>query len=398
MGGGRRRKGRNRDGEQAGPLIFLIAGEPSGDHLGAKLMAAFKAETGGAVRFAGTGGEAMAAQGLDSLVPMAELAVMGIVEILPHALRIIRHVYRTVRVAKALRPDAIVSIDSPSFALEVSKRLCGLGVPLIHVVAPSVWAWKARRAARMARYLDHLLVLLPFEPPYFEKHGLATTFMGHPAVEAAPPPGGRARAREDFGILGPSKAILVLPGSRRGEVRRLAPIFGPALGRLSARFPELQALVPTVPTVAAMVVTAARSWPIPAKVLTDPGSKAAAFAAADAALAASGTVAVELALARVPSVIAYRLAPLTGLIARRLVKVPYASLPNLLLGREMQPERLAADCTAEALATALEPLLSDPAARAAQIAGGREVAALLDPGGEAPSQRAAKKVLELIGR
>jgi len=383
-------------GGQAPPLIFLIAGEPSGDLLGAHLMAALREQTDGVVAFAGIGGERMIAEGLESLVPIDDLAVMGVFEIVPHAFRIIRHIRRTVAVARALRPSAVVTIDSPSFSLEVSQRLRGLGVPLIHYVAPSVWAWKPWRAARIARYVDHLLTLLPFEAPYFEKHGLATTFVGHPAVEARYGTADPAKFRAECGIPAAAPVVCVLPGSRRGEVRRLAPIFGETLGRLAERFPGLHAIVPTVSTVVEDVSTAVRAWPVPVTVLGGPVEKAEAFAASDAALAASGTVAVELAVAGVPCIIAYRLSAMTAFVLRRVMKSPYASLPNILLGREVQPELLQENCTPDNLARALGTLLDDPRAGAAQVSAAGEAIRLLTPGGATPSQRAAQAVLRLI--
>lgn len=383
-------------GDSAGPLIFLIAGEPSGDMLGARLMAALKSETGGRVRFAGVGGAAMAAQGLKSLIDISDLAVMGLVEVLPHLFRIIGHIRRTASAARAARPDAVVTIDSPNFTLEVSKRLKGTGIPLIHFVAPSVWAWKAGRARRMAGYLDHLLVLLPFEPPYFERHGLATTFVGHPALEAAGQAGDPAEFRRRHGIPAKAPLICVLPGSRRGEVRRLLPVFKAALGLLAARFPGLHAVVPTVPTVGEEVAAAARTWPVPAMVVAGTANKYAAFAAANAALAASGTVAVELAVAGLPAVIAYRVSPLTAALGRRLLKIRHVSLPNILLDREVLPEFVQDRCTPDNLADAVGRLLADPAARQVQAEGYREATAKLSAGGVAPSQLAAQRILALL--
>jgi lipid-A-disaccharide synthase len=383
-------------GGQDSPLIFIVAGEPSGDLLGARLMAALRAETGGRIRFAGVGGERMAAEGLRSQVPIDQLAVMGIFEVLPHALRILRIIRQTAATARTLRPAAVVTIDSPNFSLEVSQRLRGLGVPLIHYVAPSVWAWKPWRAARMARSVDHLLTLLPFEAPYFEKHGLATTFVGHPAIEAAQEPVDPAAFRAAHGVPAAAQAICVLPGSRRGEVRRLAPVFGATLQRLAARIPDLCVVVPTVSTVVADVSALIQEWPVPAIVLSDPREKAAAIAAADVALAASGTVAVELAVAGVAAVIAYRVSPLTAFVARRVIKLPYASLPNILLGREVQPEFIQENCTPDNLAPALIHLLQDPKARAAQIAAAGEAVAMLRPEGALPSIRAARTILRLV--
>ena len=383
-------------GGQESPLIFIVAGEPSGDLLGARLMAALRAETEGRIRFAGVGGERMAAEGLRSLVPIDQLAVMGIFEVVPHALRILRIIRQTVATARTLLPAAVVTIDSPSFSLEVSQRLRDLGVLLIHYVAPSVWAWKPWRAARMARSVDHLLTLLPFEAPYFEKHGLATTFVGHPAVEAAKDSVDPAAFRSTHGLPVAAPVICVLPGSRRGEVRRLAPVFGATLQRLAARFPDLRAVVPTVSTVASDVTTWARDWPVPTIVLSDPSAKAAAVAASDVALAASGTVAVELAVAGVAAVIAYRVSPLTAFIARRVIKLPYASLPNILLGREVLPEFIQEKCTPDNLAAALIQLLEDPKARATQVAAAGEAVAMLRPDGAMPSARAARTILRLI--
>lgn len=382
---------------RAPPLIFLIAGEPSGDLLGARLMAAMQTETGGMVQFAGIGGERMIAEGLSSLVPIDELAIMGVFEIVPHAFRILQHIRRTVAAVRALQPAAVVTIDSPSFSLEVSMRLRGLGIPLIHYVAPQVWAWKPWRAAKMARYVDHLLTLLPFEAPYFEKHGLATTFVGHPAVEVRDTAVDPAAFRAKHGIAAAAPVICVLPGSRRGEVRRLAPIFGASLWRLAQHFPDLRALVPTVSTVAADVAAATRAWPVPTTVLTKPAEKVEAFAVSDVALAVSGTVAVELAVARVPCIIAYRASPMTAFVVRRAVKVPYASLPNILLGREVQPEFLQESCTPDKLAGALSDLLNDPGARAAQTAALDEAVQKLTPDGTSPSHRAARTILGLIG-
>ncbi len=381
-----------------GPRVFLVAGEPSGDFLGARLMAALKAETGGGVAFLGLGGEQMAAEGLESLFPIDELAVMGLVEVVPHLRRVHRRIKQTVAAAEAERPDILVSIDSPAFSLEISKRLKGRGFPLVHYVAPSVWAWKPRRARRVAGYLDHLLTLLPFEPPYFQSHGLPTTFVGHPAVEAvAPPPGAGATFRAERGIPQNATVLCVLPGSRRGEVARLAPVFGGALRVLAKSRPGLRVLVPTVRPVAELVKSAAQDWPVPSEVLDGAAAKQLAFAAADAALAASGTVAVELAVAGVPAVVAYRVNPLTAILAARMIRVEHVSVVNLLLDRELQPELLQRGCTPDNLAAAVKRLLDDPEARRAQLEGYASATQQLGRGGTPPSHRAAHRILELIG-
>jgi lipid-A-disaccharide synthase len=378
------------------PLIFLIAGEPSGDVIGARLMAALKAESGGKVRFAGVGGERMAAEGLQSLVPISEFAVMGLVEVLPHLWRIYRHIGRIAATARRLQPAAVVTIDSPNFTLEVAKRLHGDLRPLVHYVAPQVWAWKAHRARQIAAFLDHLLVLLPFEPPYFTRHGLATTFVGHPAVEARYPPEERAALRQELGIPQDAPLLLVLPGSRRGEVGRLAPVFGAAIGRLGETFPDLAIVVPTVAQIARTVEAATRGWPRPVTVISDPRQKRRLFADADVALAASGTVIVELAVAQVPTIVAYRVSGFSAFLARRLLKVHFASMVNILLGRAVQPEYLQERCSAPLLASALADLLGDESARARQREAAAAAIAALTPKGETPSLRAARVILELI--
>jgi len=380
----------------SGPLVFLIAGEPSGDLLGARLMVALRERYSGQVRFAGVGGAAMAEQGLKSVVPISDLAVMGLLEVVPHIPRIVGHIRRTLAKIRALRPAILITIDAPNFSLAIAKRLTGEGIALVHYVAPSVWAWKPGRAKRMAGYLDHLLTLLPFEPPYFERHGLATTFVGHPAIEAAGAGGDPAAFRDRHGIPESAKIVCILPGSRHGEVTRLLPIFGAALQRLAARYPDLWLVVPTVPTVAGKVGEVVGTWPFPVTVLPGTSAKYDAFAAAEVALAASGTVAVELAVAGVPSVIAYRLAPLTGVFASLLLKIRYVSLPNILLDREVQQELLQRDCTPGNIALALERLLDNPAVREAQRQGVRDAVAQLRAGEENPSQRAARQIEALI--
>jgi len=386
----------SRSGDD-GPLIFLIAGEPSGDQLGARLMAALKAETGGRIRFTGVGGALMADEGLTSLFPLNELAVMGFFDVIPRIPLVLRRIRETVAAVEAAKPAVLVTIDAPGFTLRVAKRLTGKGFPLVHYVAPSVWAWKPWRARNVARYLDHLLALLPFEPPYFEKHGLTTTVVGHPVVEAAQVETDPAAFRAQHGIPAGAPVICILPGSRRGEIRHHEPVFAGALVLLKRRFPDLHAVVPTVPTVADLVSEAAARWAVPAIVLPEPADKYQAYAVSDLAMATSGTVAVELAVAGVPALIAYRVGPVTAVIGRALLRIKYASLINLVLDREVQPELLQEDCTPENFAAAAERLLTDPAAREAQIAGGREAAVKLGLGSTPPSRKAARAILSLIG-
>jgi lipid-A-disaccharide synthase len=379
----------------AGPLIFLVAGEPSGDLLGARLMAALKAATGGRVRFAGIGGAAMAEEGLASQFPLSDLAVMGIVEVIPHARLILRRVRETAEAVKRLHPNVVVTIDAPAFAFRVGKKLKRAGIPLVHYVAPSVWAWRPRRAKMIARFLDHLLVFLPFEPPYFIREGLAATFVGHPAVEA--PKGDGAAFRTRHGIPASTPVLVMLPGSRRGEVRRHLPIFRDTLARLVVRMPDLRVVVPTVPTVDREVRQAIADFPAPV-IAVDTSEKYDAFATGDLALAASGTVVLELAAAGLPMVVTYRVSPLSAWIARRMVKVSYVSLVNLVLGRVAVPELIQEQCEPGRLAETLGRLLQDAGARTEQKAALAETVRALTPEGARPSEQAAKVVLDLARR
>jgi lipid-A-disaccharide synthase len=377
------------------PLIYLIAGEPSGDFLGGRLMAALKERTGGKVRFAGIGGEEMAQQGLASRVPLVELAIMGVAEVLPRARAIFRRVKETVADIERQAPAAVVTIDSSGFTWRVAQRLRehGSRLPLIHYVAPMVWAWRAGRAGRMARWYDHLMVLLPFEPPYFAAVGLACTYVGHPVVESGAERGDGAAFRRRHGI-GDAPLLVVLPGSRRGEVGRHLPIFADAVAFLAQRFPGLVVAVPVTETVRAQVAEAVAPWPLRA-IVADRAEKYDAFAAGNAAIAASGTVALELAMARLPMIVAYRVNPLTHALLRRIVKVDYVNLINLVLGRDAVPELIQQDCTPEKLAAAVAHLMNDAGARAQQIEDCAEGLRRLGQG-QSPGLRAADTVLAVI--
>lgn len=379
------------------PSIYLIAGEPSGDAIGGRLMDALIERTGGKLRFAGVGGARMAARGLESLFPMSDLSLFGAAEVLPKVPLILRRVRETVADIRAARPDAVVSIDVPGFAFRVQRKIKDMPVKRIHYVAPTVWAYRPGRAKDIAGFLDHLLVLLPFEPPYFEREGLASTFVGHPVVEEGAALGDGQRYRTAHGIAPHRPILCVLAGSRRGEIDTLLPVFGKVLERVAAQVPDLHLAVPTVPHVEAAVRAAAADWPLPATVTTDALEKYDAFAASRAALAASGTVSLELTLARVPMVVAYRLNQLTHLWLRPQIRVSYASLVNILLDRPVVPEFLQADCRPEKIAPALLELIEESTAREAQIAGLAEGAAAFDPVGEAPSLRAADAILKVVG-
>jgi lipid-A-disaccharide synthase len=370
--------------------LFLIAGEPSGDRLGAALMAGLQSL--GPVKFTGIGGPLMQAHGMESLFPMEELSVMGIAEVLPKYFHLKRRIRQAAEAALASGAEALVTIDSPDFCLRVAAivKAARPEFRTIHYVAPSVWAWRPGRAARMARVIDHVLALLPFEPPYMTAAGMTCDFVGHPVV-AEP----LASAAERAAFAGQGPLLLALPGSRRGEVTRLAPVFGAVVGRLKARHPDLRVVLPTVRGVADLVRALTSGWPVLPEIIEDAGSKRGAFAAADVALAASGTVSLELAANDCPMVIAYDMHPLTLWLMRRAALIDTVTLVNLVSETRVVPEFIGPECRADRIAPALEALLADPTAQKAAMALTME---RLGQGGEPPGLRAARSVLGALRR
>jgi len=380
-----------------GRVIFLIAGEPSGDLLGARLMAALRRMGPPDLRFVGIGGERMVAEGLELFFPQKELAHFGLFELLAHVPHLLGRIKQTIDEVKRVRPAALVTIDAPDFSFRVAKKLKGQGIPLIHYVAPTVWAWRPKRAKKIAGFLDHLLTLLPFEPPYFTKVGLASTFVGHAIIESPIAEADAARYRTQHGLAADTPLLTVLLGSRRSEVTRLEPIFAATLALLKARHPDLVCAVPTVPQVAGLVQEAAKHWPVRTIITQTDAEKYDAFKASRAALACSGTVALELALARLPAIIAYRMSALTVMLYRRLIKVRFANLVNIMHDAMVVPEFLQENCVPEKLAGACDLLLTDEAARAAQIDELEQVAHWLGADHVPPSERAAAVVLQVAG-
>jgi lipid-A-disaccharide synthase len=381
---------------RSNPLIFLVAGEPSGDMLGGRLMAALRHR--GVDRFAGVGGERMGAQGLTSLFPMSDLSVMGLAEVVPRLPKLLRRIDETARAIKQLRPDAVVTIDAPDFVFRVARKVKGEGIPLVHYVAPTVWAWRPGRAKTIASFLDHLLALLPFEPPYFEAVGLPCTYVGHPVLESGAAKGDGRRFRATHGLGDDQPVLALLPGSRRGEVSRLLPEFVDALRLLAKTQPDLVCTVPAIAGLADLVRAGVQASPFRTVVVEGETAKFDAFAASRAALAASGTVALELALARVPTVIAYKVNPLSAAAAPFVIRLRHVSLVNIILGRPVVPELLQDRCRPGLLAEAVGRLLRDAEARQEQIAAADEVARELGVDGLRPSQRAADVVLRLAQR
>lgn len=390
--------------------LFMIAGEPSGDLLGAALIGGLRQLVGPDLLLEGVGGPAMAAGGFQSRFPMEELSVMGLTEILPRLPNLLRRIRETAAAVIAARPDALVTIDSPDFCLRVARaaRKALPGLKVIHYVAPSVWAWRPGRARRMARDVDHVLALLPFEPPYMRDAGMTCDFVGHPVAAqpvATPAQAGAFRAR--IGVAEGQRLVLLLPGSRRGEVQGLAPVFAEVARRLRATHPDLAMVVPAAAPVAELVATTLAPEGGDGPRLLDPrglapdavaAEKRAAFAAADLALAASGTVSLELAAAGTPMVIAYAVKPLTAFIIRRLARTDTATLVNIVTDSRVIPEFLAEACRPDLITPAVEHLLSHPAAAAAQRTAEVRAMELLGRGGPDPGLRAARSVLAALGR
>lgn len=385
--------------------LFLVAGEPSGDRLGAALMAGLKYLVPD-VEFHGVGGPLMQAQGMDSLFAMDELSVMGIAEILPKYRALKRRISETASAVLQLAPDALITIDSPDFCLRVARLVRNASdIRTVHYVAPSVWAWRPGRAKKMAQIIDQVLALLPFEPPYMQAAGMRCDFVGHPvACEPVVSEDEKHRFRAEEGLQD-VPVILVLPGSRKGEVQRLAPVFGAALAPVIAAHPGARVVIPTVSHLIETVQDAVQDWPGHPLVLDPNGvaldkaitRKNRAFAAADIALAASGTVSMELATARTPMVIAYNLNWLSWKIIAFLARIDTVTIVNLVTGRAAIPEFLGPECQPEPIGAALGELMDDPAAQRVQIAAMDETMIALGQGGEAPGLRAARAVLDGLG-
>jgi lipid-A-disaccharide synthase len=378
--------------------IAFIAGETSGDQLGGWLMSAIHHQSP-ETRMIGIGGPMMEAEGLASIFPMQEISLMGFAEVLPHVFRIRRRIVQTVAFLETAQPDAIISIDSPGFVLRVMEQLIARGrckAKRIHYVAPTVWAYKPQRAKIMAARFDHLLCILPFEPPYFEAEGLATSFVGHEIAWWWKTRGDGQAFRQKHG-LGDAPLLAVFPGSRQGEITRLWPIFRESITRLHARIPGLRVVLQVPPMLLARLQQETKNWDVPCLILSNREDKKDLFAAATAAIAKSGTIGLECALAGLPSIVAYRATPITAMLLRRMIRVPYVNLANLLLKRPIIPELIQERCTAEEITTHMLALLTDKTARATQQRALGEVAAMLGTQDtRSPSEKAASIVLRML--
>ena len=379
------------------PLIFVVSGEASGDNLAGRLMGALKEKTKGRVRFEGVGGPQSAAHGLQSLFPMQELSLMGLAEVIPHLPRLIKRLRETTAAVRALKPDVVVTVDAPGFCLRLAHNLRGSGIPVVHYVAPQLWAWRPGRAKKLAKRVDHVMALLPFEVPFFANYGIPCTYVGHPAIEAGASRGDGKAFRERHGLPADAPLLCVVPGSRAGEVRRILPVFAEALRILKASYSEFHIVIPVAAAAAEEVEALTKDWPYPVIRVTNPEERFDAFAASDAAMTKSGTVTLELALAQVPMVVAYRVSPATAFLVRRMgVSVEHAALVNLLAGHGLVTELIQEECTPQKLAAAMDELFASEDIRKTQREGFRQVIKIMGKATPPPSERAAKVVLDIV--
>lgn len=378
--------------------VYLIAGEPSGDLLGSRLMRAFVKKTGGKVEFYGLGGDTMEAEGLKSLFDISDLAIMGLIEVIPSIPKVLRHIKNTVEDIKKVNPDVVVTIDSWSFSSRVHKALrkLKLGIPQLHYVAPQVWAWKKKRAKTMYKYIDSLMTLLPQEPKYFTPYKLPTTFVGHPVIESEVLRADGEAFRREHNVANNCKIITILPGSRHTEVTRLLPVFLEAAQKLYNENEDFCFVIPTVKTVSEQVKKMVKASKLPIIVVDTQRERYNAFQASSAAIAASGTVALELAITNIPHIIAYRVSPLTAALVRRVMHIQFVNLSNIMLGREIIPELLQERCVSGNIKNYILEILSHGDLYEKQIEGFKKVREVLGQGEQTPSENACDVIMEAV--
>jgi lipid-A-disaccharide synthase len=374
--------------------IFLIATEESGDRLGASLMKVLRQRLGGAVRFEGVGGQAMAREGLTSLFPIEQLSIMGLAAVVKQLPMILRRIKETAAAVTQASPDVLLIIDSPDFTHRVARRVRARdpAIPIVNYVSPSVWAWRPGRARAMTAYVDHVLALLPFEPEEYRKlRGPPCSYVGHPLIEqlASLRPNAEERQRRDA----PPPVLLVLPGSRRSEIRHHMAVFGQTLARLNGEGVAFELILPTMPHLQEAVAEALKTWTVQPRVVIGEQEKRAAFRIAHAALAKSGTVTLELAISGVPMITAYRTGAVEAWILLRVINVSSVILANLVVGDNVVPEFLQQNCTPETLVQALRELLGESAARRKQLEAFAKIDQIMSTGNQPPSTRAADIVL-----
>ena len=379
--------------------IYLIAGEPSGDLLGSRFMKAMRRKHP-EVEFCGVGGESMEKAGLKSLFDISDLAVMGLAEVLPSIPKILGLIKQTVADIERCRPDVVMTIDSWSFGARIQKiiRKKKLGIPQVHYVAPQVWAWKKKRARTMYKYVDLLLTLLPYEPKYFTPYHLNAVCVGHPVIESQVVSGDGESFRRQYGIGENKKIITVLPGSRHNEVASLLPVFLESAKQLRAQDENLHFVIPTVKTVAERVRKICAGVDLPLTIVEDEESRYNAFKASEAAIAASGTVALELAIADVPHIVGYKVSKFSAWLVKHFLHIQFVNLSNIILGREIIPELLQERCIPVNICLYIQGLLRHDDWYDKQIDGFKKVRTLLGMGEQLPSERACDEVCALIAR
>ena len=377
--------------------IFLLAGEPSGDAIGARLIQALRERASGGLELAGVGGPHMASCGLSSLFPMHELSWIGATESLPAAPRLWRRLRQTAHEIERRRPDLVLTIDALGFGLRLQRRLAGRPLVRVQYGAPEAWAWHEARALQLARDLDHLLALLPFEPAFFERYGVPCSFVGHPIVEEIDRRADGPRFRRRYQLPADAPLLCLLPGTRQSEIAQHLPVLERAVALIWRHVSQLRLVLPTQAVMAPLVKRMVARWQLPVLVLEDRTEHFDAYAASSLAIAASGTVSLEVALAGLPAITIYRTRTLPAWLARRLTPMPHVNMVNLILGRPAVPELLQEDCRADRVAAAAVRLIGDEALRRDQQAALAEAVDRLRGGDERPpSQRAAARVLELL--
>ena len=363
--------------------FFIIAGEASGDLLGSKLIRELKLLQPNAI-FLGVGGKLMREQGLVSIFPMEDLSVMGFTEILPHLPKLLRRIKQTAEVINQEKPDYVITIDSPDFCFRVVKKVSGQ-FKKVHLIAPSVWAYRPGRAVKISKLYDLLLCILPFEPPYFEKHGLKSVFIGHPLLEDAPVNEVQSKKEE---LL-----IALTPGSRSSEVKNIFPEFIGAINLLAPKFPNLKVVIPLIDKTRELVIEMAKTLQVPFS-FCEQSEKKSVFSKVNFALAKSGTNTLEFSLNRIPIVVAYKVNWLSYFLIKMMIKIKFGNLLNLILNREIIPEMLQRNCESKKISTALEKLISQPNLAQKQIDEAAVALKILGLGSlENPSRRAAKEII-----
>jgi lipid-A-disaccharide synthase len=377
--------------------IFLLAAEPWGDAIGARLIKALRQQGPGELELAGIGGPRMARCGLRSPFPMQRPSSTGIADMLPPGPRLWRRLRQVTQEVERCRPDLVLTIDSPVFALRLQGRLAGRPLVRVQYEAPPAWAWREARAARLARNVDHVLALLPFEPAFFRRHGVACSFVGHPLLEDVNAAADGAHFRRRYQLSTDAPVLCLLPGSRASEIRRHLPVLEQAVSLIWRRVSQLRLVLPTLASLAPLVKRLVARWQLPVLVLEDRAERFDAYAASWLAITASGAISLEVALAGLPAISIYRTGPLAGWLAGRLTRVPHVNMVNLILGRPAVPELLQEDCRADRIAAAAVRLIGDEALRRDQQAALAEAVGRLRGDDERPpSQRAAARILELL--